>query len=158
MLAFHSDPTLKSFVLAELQQHRADDKLVKGDYWGKGKGCAVGCTLEAVRLRRGESSINHASHALYETELGIPSVLARLEDRFFEALPNGDSQAWPERFTSAIRPGADLAMVWPRFADWLLTEEVPQFTKNKRSLASRVASYKSYKRQSDKLIELLKSA
>jgi hypothetical protein len=138
MLAYHSDPELKTFVLNQIIAHREADKLVKGRYWHDGKGCAVGCTLEAVRLHNGNATkkINHESHSLYETELGIPRILARLEDRFFESLPNTESQAWPERFTSAIRPGADLAMVWPRFAFWLLTEECPQHTKNTRSLAS----------------------
>jgi hypothetical protein len=135
--AFHNDPELKAFVLNQLALHREADKLVKGDYWKNGKGCAIGCTLEAVRLYNGKFGIiNHESHALYESELGIPRNIARLEDQFFEALPNGDSQAWPERFTSAIHPGADLTMIWPRFAHWLLTEEVPPRTKNPRSLAS----------------------
>jgi hypothetical protein len=138
MLAFHSNPTLKAFVLAQLAEHREADKLIKGKYWENGKGCAVGCTLEAVRLYNGKfkTGIDYASHALYESELGIPRILARLEDRIFEKLPNGDSQAWPERFTNAIRPGADLTMVWPQLAYWLLTDEVPPHTKNSRSLAS----------------------
>ena len=138
MLAFHNDPELKTFVLNQLAFHREADKLIKGTYWEDGRGCAVGCTLEAVRLHNGnaDKNIAHNKHALYETELGIPIILARLEDRIFEALNNGNSQTWPERFTSAIKPGSDLALVWPRYAHWLLTEEVPQFTKRKQSLAS----------------------
>lgn len=135
LIAFNNDPSLKEFVLAQLAEHREADKLVKGQYWENGKGCAVGCTLRAVSLRDGKE-IDYSSHALYETSLGIPQIIARLEDRIFEALQNGDSQSWPERFTSAIRPGSDLTMVWPKFALWLLTEEVPQHTKNKRSLAA----------------------
>ena len=138
MLAFHNDPELKTFVLNQLAFHREADKLIKGTYWEYGRGCAVGCTLEAVRLHNGNANKNiaHNKHALYETELGIPIILARLEDQIFEALDNGNSQTWPEQFTSAIKLGSDLALVWPRYAHWLLTKEVPQFTKRKQSLAS----------------------
>src|SRR5690349_7382454 len=119
MQAFNNDDGLKRFVLDQLAAHREADRLVKGTYWEDGKGCAVGCTLEAVRLRCGKK-IEHGRHALYEPELGIPQALARLEDRIFENLPNEHSQRWPERFISAIAPGADLTLVWPRFALWLL--------------------------------------
>jgi hypothetical protein len=150
MLAFHNDPALKAFVLDELAAHRAADRLVKGQYWKNGKGCAVSCTLQAVSQRASEVEFlrpDFSSHIDYETHLGIPRIIARLEDRFFEALPNGESQAWPERFTSAIRTSADLTMVWPCFAFWLLTEEVPQHTKNERcraSLAEVGALYRSW--------------
>ena len=137
LIAYHNDPALKSFVLAQLVEHREHDKLVKGQYWENGKGCAVGCTLEAVRLHKGNAAkIAHNKHALYEAELGIPMILARLEDKHFEELSNGDSQAWPERFISAIKPGANLAMIWPRYALWLLSEELPQRAKRPATVAS----------------------
>lgn len=141
LIAFHNDPTLKQFVLDQLAAHREADKLVKSRYWENGKGCAVGCTLEAVRLRysKFEDGISHESHALYESELGIPRIIALLEDKLFELLPNSESQAWPERFTAAIRPGADLTTVWPRFAHWMLAEEIPPRTKDQRALASLAA-------------------
>jgi hypothetical protein len=54
MLAFHSDPTLKSFVLAELQQHRADDKLVKGkpvtERWLKARAADADDPAAAARV------------------------------------------------------------------------------------------------------------
>ena len=132
MEAFNNDPTLKTFVLGELAVHREEDRLIKGDYWKNGKGCGVGCTLDAVRAFKAKAGaivrINHSNHALYEPELGIPQILARLEDKIFENLPNELSQLWPERFIKAIAPGADLTMVWPRFALWQLTEELPQYT------------------------------
>jgi hypothetical protein len=45
MLAYHSDPTIKTNILAQLQRHHDEDHLVKGQYWQNGKGCAVGCTI-----------------------------------------------------------------------------------------------------------------
>lgn len=146
MLAFHGSQELKDFVLNQLAIHREADKLVKGQYWENGKGCAVGCTLQAISLRNGKE-IEHGDHQNYESELGIPRIIAKLEDRFFEALPNGESQNWPEKFTNAIVPGADLTMVWPKFAYWLLTEEVPPHTKNEKvkvALAEVAALYKEW--------------
>ena len=134
MLAFHSDPGLKDFLIADLEAHKLADTLTKRLYWQDGKGCAVGCSLEAVRRRPGKgkksrSKINHSDHSAYEVYLGIPRILARLEDLMFEELENGHSKEWPLRFTRAIRPGANLTMVWPRFALWLLTEFIPPIAK-----------------------------
>ena len=97
MLAYLDDPTLKTFILKELSEHRKMDEIVKGTYWENGKGCAVGCTLESVARRNGKwkQGINHHDHALYESELGIPRQLAHLQDAIFEGLPGLDCKAWP---------------------------------------------------------------
>ena len=110
LIAYHGKQEIKDIYLARVRAHRAADEIIHGTYWEDGRGCAVGCTVH--------SSI----HAAYETELGIPRILARLEDGIFEALDNGHAQAWPERFLAAITPGADLSMVWPRFTLWLLAD------------------------------------
>ena len=57
MLAYHSDPTLKRDMLAELAEHRKLDQIVKGTY-GQGtngdfKGCAVGCSIHSLNKKRG---------------------------------------------------------------------------------------------------------
>jgi hypothetical protein len=111
MLAYHNDPTIKIAILAQLAKHREADELIKGEYWENGKGCAVGCTIHS------------GNHAEYETRFGIPQMLARLEDRIFEGLPNGKAKEWPERFMSAARVGADLSLVGWKFQYWLLTDE-----------------------------------
>src|SRR5258705_8027203 len=49
-------------------------------------------------------------------------ILARLEDRIFEGMQNGDSKEFPLRFLSAIELGADLSLVWYQFAHWLLVD------------------------------------
>ena len=88
--AFHNDPAIKAKYLARVRAHRLADELIHGTYWQYGKGCAVGCTIHS------------SNHAAYETELGIPEILARLEDGLFEALPNGEAKVWPEAFLKAI--------------------------------------------------------
>ena len=124
MRAFHNDPKLKDKYVARVKEHVTADEIIHGVYWEDGKGCAVGCTIHG------------RDHRLYETELGIPRVLALLEDRIFEGMGNGDSKEFPLRFISAIDPGADLSLVWPKFANWLLldpTDGVIKFAKTDKA-------------------------
>lgn len=76
-LAYKNKPSIKKKYVARVKAHRDADEIVKGIYWENGKGCAVGCTIEG------------RDHSKYETELGIPRILAHLEDTIFEGLPNG---------------------------------------------------------------------
>jgi hypothetical protein len=116
MLSYHSDPSIKSNYLARVAGHADADEIIKGRYWENGKGCAVGCTIH------GET------HESFERELGIPQMLAWLEDVIFEGLPNRLAKTWPERFLLSIAPGRDLSPVGWRFLHWLLTEsEVAEF-------------------------------
>jgi len=108
--AFHENPAIKATYLARVRAHREADELIRGTYWEDGKGCAVGCTIHG------------SDHSAYERELGIPATLAYLEDQLFESLPTEAAQQWPEHFLEAIPVGADLSLVWPQFAIWLLTD------------------------------------
>ena len=121
MLAYHNDPAIKAKLLADLQAHADADRLVKGQYWQNGRGCAVSCTLQSVGAA-GDAD----NHSEYETRLGIPQMLAQLEDRIFEGLPNADAMRWPMRFSAAINPGADLSLVGWKFLHWLLTQGLPR--------------------------------
>ena len=118
---------MKETYLNRVRAHRAADQIVKGQYWEGGKGCAVGCTIHG------------SEHSRYEDELGVPRILARLEDIIFERLPNAVAMEWPARFLEASPVGAELSMVSPRFAVWLLGDAEMQ-------------------RQANKLIELLTQA
>jgi hypothetical protein len=135
MLAFHGKQEIKNLYLARVRAHRKADQIIKGVYWNKGKGCAVGCTIHS------------RDHRAYETELGIPTILARLEDGIFEWLPDEQAMKWPEQFLSAIKPGADLSMVWPKFAVWMLVDPkcgVLQFAKTemeKKSITDMADAY-----------------
>jgi hypothetical protein len=111
MLAYHGDPKVKRAILKQLRAHAKADELVKGRYWENGKGCAVGCTVHSD------------SHVAYETQFGIPQMLARLEDRIFEGLPNERAKAWPVQFMAAIKPGRDLSRVGWQFLHWLITDK-----------------------------------
>jgi hypothetical protein len=111
MRAFHSDPAIKAKYMARVRAHREADTIVQGIGWEDGRGCAVGCTLDAY------------DHSRYPIELGVPLQLAYLEDRLHELQPLHDSLAWPERFLDTIQVGADLSRVWPQWAVWMLTDQ-----------------------------------
>jgi hypothetical protein len=111
MKAYHGEISVKEKYLARVRAHRKADQLLQGfGYWEDGKGCAVGCTIHG------------RDHAAYETELGIPRMVAGLEDGIFEGLPKAEAQLWPERFLDGIEPGQDLIQVGDRFLHWLIAD------------------------------------
>lgn len=116
LVAYYGNPKIKAKYIARVRAHRKADDIIKGTYGGPlnsksgWRGCGIGCTIHG------------SSHAAYEKELGIPQILAQLEDQIFEGLPKSKCIMWPEQFLSAIRPGSDLGMVWPALAVWLLSD------------------------------------
>jgi hypothetical protein len=110
MLSFHNNTEIKAKYLARLEAHRAADEIIQGTGFKNGKGCAVGCTLD------------NYSHEAYETELGIPRILAKLEDRIFEGLSVENSKDFPINFLSSVPVGVDLKNVCKKFFIWLLTD------------------------------------
>lgn len=112
LVAFHDDPEIKATVLAQLEAHRADRTLLRYQPWDGARGGAVGCTVHSD------------DPAEYESRLGIPRVLAHLEEMLFRELPPRASQWWPASCMNAIPVGADLSQVWPRFALWLLIDDI----------------------------------
>ena len=111
MKAFHNEPKIKEKYIARVKAHQKADEIIKGKYWENGKGCAVGCTIES------------SEHLRYETELGIPEVLARLEDGLFEEMSNEDAKKFPLQFLEAIPVGADLSKVFIKLVIWEWEDE-----------------------------------
>jgi hypothetical protein len=110
LLSFHNDPAIKEKYLNRVRAHRLADEIVKGVYWESGKGCAVGCTIHS------------SDHGAYEEELGIPRILAKLEDCIFENLPKELAKGWPEKFLNSVPIGKDLSKIWIQFAIFILTD------------------------------------
>jgi hypothetical protein len=130
LLAFHGKQEIKDKYVARVKAHAKADEIIKGAYWEEGKGCAVGCTIHS------------GSHEAYEEELGIPMILARLEDRIFEGMSNDKAMKFPLKFLSAIKVGADLSQVWNKFAIWLL-KDVRKYVKgDKKAFDAVVDGYK----------------
>ena len=109
--AYLNDESLKEKTIASMQVDIKAEALVKGHYWNGQNGCFVGCVI------RGDS------HADFELKLGIPRIIARLADRIFEGLPYDDAKKFSVDFLQAIKPGADLSTVWPKFAVFILIDK-----------------------------------
>jgi hypothetical protein len=99
MQAFHNDPAIKAKYQARLAAHRTAEELIQGTGFSNGRGCAVGCTLDAY------------DHSRYPIELGLPQWLAHLEDALFEALPVEQAKQFAEDFLEAVPVGADVEPV-----------------------------------------------
>ncbi len=122
VLSFHNDAKIKARYVARVDAHLEADEVIRGTYWLNGKGCAVGCTVHS------------GDHAAYETELGLPEWLARLEDGLFEGLKDRNAQRFVARFLSAIPVGVDLTPVKYKFCVFLLRENI------KRVLTLKIAA------------------
>lgn len=140
MLSFHGKQEIKDFYLNRVHQHRAADNLIHGTRWDGYKGSAVGCTLEKY------------DPLAYENKLGIPQVLARLEDGIFENLPDENAMDWPEMFLTVIPVGVDLSFVWPKFAVWILiddTDGILKYAQTKQERESIKLVAKLYQKQAE---------
>jgi hypothetical protein len=112
--AFHGDPAIKQRYVERVRAHAAADEIIHGRYWENGRGCAVGRTIHS------------SDHRAFEIELGIPRILAHLEDRIFERMDRERAREFPGAFLRAIEPGADLSAVPWRFLIWFLSEILPE--------------------------------
>ena len=110
LISYHGNPATKEKYIARMKKHMDADELVQGSTGNGGKGCAIWCTL------------NKYAHEPYETELGIPRILAKLEDRIFEGLSVRDSKAFPLAFLKAVPVGKSLDSVWRKFFIWMLVD------------------------------------
>ncbi len=119
MRAFHNDPKIKEKYLNRVTAHEKADEIVQGIYWENDRGCAVGCTLHS------------ADHSAYETELGIPKWLARVEDTLFEGMPIDDAKLWPRKFLEVIPVGVDLEQVKAPFLIYVLNSALESFDNKK---------------------------
>ena len=110
MLSFFGEQTLKDSVIARVKEHQRLDQIIQRVYWDGQNGCAIGCVLHSH------------DHMAYETQLGLPVFLAYMDEHIFEELPLNEATAWPLRFLEAVPVGVDLALVFPRFTHWLLSD------------------------------------
>lgn len=119
MKAFLNDIKVKDKYTSRVLAHFEADEIIKGKYWENGKGCAIGCT------------IHDSNHARYETELGIPQWLAKLEDKIFESLPDEHAKHWPSKFLNVIHVGADLERIKAPLLIFILKSTLDKFDHKK---------------------------
>ena len=99
MISFQNDPAKKEFYVQRMLQHAKADELVQGSAWEDGRGCFIGCTFHIY------------DHSKFETELGLPSWLARLSDRIFEGLSNKDAKWFAVEYYKRVPVGKDLDQI-----------------------------------------------
>ena len=147
-----SQTITKPQLLEEIEKHRKADQILQGTYGkenGKWRGCAVGCSIHSINLKLNKD-YKTSDHSVYETELGIPEWLARVEDTIFEGLPVEKAVLWPERFTKAIPVGVtdiQLERVKWQFTSALMQENI-----------ERVKKLKISKELKQKVVEAIKLA
>jgi hypothetical protein len=128
LISYKNDPILKKRFVAEIEKHRKADAIMQGTYGkenGKWKGCAVSCSLRSLDILEGkELKTVYDSHRDYESKLGIPEWLARLEDTIFEGLPEEDAMKWPTQFAKAVPVGVNLEPVRWKFCAYLMKENI----------------------------------
>ena len=124
-LAYHSDPKFKADFVQECIWHREQDRYISGTFQREDKegfkGCSIGCSVNSLK-RLGKNSIDYSDHAGCAKLLGWPEWLCRLQDGIFEGLPAKDRPRFTEQLAQAIPVGADMTMIWPKFAHWLLVD------------------------------------
>ena len=127
LISYKNDPKLKKMLVTEIRKHRKADQIIRGTYGtgsnGDWKGCAVGCSIHSLNKKLGKDLPTN-DHTVYETELGIPEWLARLEDILFENLPQEEAVLWPEQFAQAIPVGVNLEPIKWHFCSFLLKENI----------------------------------
>jgi len=123
LISYHGDPKIKEKAISEMKRHQAMDNLIRGTYFDpeQHKGCAVTCTMYSPDEFLLDIN-THDVHARYETKLGIPRIIAALEDLIFEKLPLKEAKKFPLMFLEAIPVGVSLENVWKHFMAWLLTD------------------------------------
>ena len=85
---------------AEVAAHIEADALIRGQYWGDGKGCFIGC-------------LTHSDDPAPAFErFGLPVAVLRIAENIFEALPDDEGRAFFAALPDAVeRDGKDLSRV-----------------------------------------------
>jgi hypothetical protein len=123
MKAFTQGITKDEFI-KELEWHAEQDNFIKGTYGeGQSKGCAVGCAIKSINKIKG-LSIPEYVHKEYETHLGIPEWLARVEDAIFEGVSELRSRTWPLEFARDINTKSDLNRIKDEFLIYILEQNI----------------------------------
>jgi hypothetical protein len=118
MLTFKNDPTIKDALVSRMKKHIELDELVKGATGQDGKGCTVWCALN-------NGDMNHGyNHAAFESILGLPEWLARLQDTIFEGLSVEDAKWFSSQWVTAIPVGRDITRVKWKFCAFIMKENI----------------------------------
>ena len=108
ILSYHNDESIKNKYVERMRDHIAAEELVRGIGFYKGRGCAIGCTLD------------NYDRAQYPIELGIPLWIGEIEEVLFEGMSEEKSEKFPLQFLENIPVGVDLEQVKSPFLIYIL--------------------------------------
>lgn len=184
MLSYNNDPAMKEKLIASLEAHRVAEHLIRNTYgvyigtenrraedrkqkrWtggvsdnnGTWKGCAIGCSLEALTGLTSFSGVL-TPHEKLGALIQIPPELLELEDAVFEASSWEYAQIWPVRFATALPVGKVLTKLVNEIRDWINEHpdllEVDFELHRERFLSQMDIDTGAVEALGDKIIELL---
>ena len=110
-LSFLDNTYMKEHYINQVKEVISRGMLNQGVYWLNGQ------QKEGI-------SLTPSLHSKYESALGIPEMIAKIEDKIFIGLPSPEYKDFPLQFISAIPVGVDLTITWKRIMIWLLDDDV----------------------------------
>jgi hypothetical protein len=128
MLSYLNDPAVKAKYVARFEAHRKADEVIQGQGFKNGRGCFVGCTLDAYK------------HERFPIELGWPEWLARLADTIFEGIPANDAPQFGTDLLEAVPVGVNLDPVRARFLLTVQRRNLTRMESNKDKAALEVVA------------------
>src|ERR1043165_3004553 len=126
MLSYHNDPNIKALYTERFAQHRAADEVIQGQGFDKGRGCFIGCTLNAY------------DHSRFPIELGWPEWLARPADAIFEGIPKSEAPQFGTELLETVPIGVDLEPVRARFLLTIQRRNLLRLANNDEPYAQKV--------------------
>jgi hypothetical protein len=119
LCAFNGDVNIKNNILIQLKNHYDNKQIIKSRGFDNEKG---GGAIECI--------IHEEAYYKLQTNLGIPLTLGYVINNIYHGLQDKYlSQNLPFKFIESICVGADLTLVWPKFALWLIKDEKYGFSK-----------------------------
>lgn len=115
-------------MVAAMEDHARQDRLVAGTYGEKSRekfyGCSVGCSIYTINQITG-NRYDSGDHTALAYQIGIPDILVWLQDVVFEGLPATKRTEWPVRFYQAIPEESDLTPSLNQINIRILREVLP---------------------------------
>jgi hypothetical protein len=108
------------------EAHRAADEVIQGTGFENGRGCFVGCTLDAYE------------HERFPVELGWSQWLAHLADNIFEGIPAEEAPQFGTDLLEAVQTGSNLESVKWKLAIWRHEQQLERLKDNSAAYAQQV--------------------
>jgi hypothetical protein len=131
MKSYNNDPKVKAEAVQKIRLHKEAETLVQNTYRDElGRGCWINC------LSGNGNDVDYLSE-----QYGIPELITRLIECFFEELPTDEARVFAVEAMEAIPVGVDLLNAWAPYAHWLmgaLLEANPKMLENTKKAVQGV--------------------